>query len=279
MKPLFVLARSALWWLVPLVALAALVAYETDFGQALRKTPPPPPPVEPKPVVSALLPEYAIEGGIAARRETVERTLFVPTRRPAPPLAVESAKPRMQRGQFALTGTLIVDGKNTAFLRETAGGRSRRVVQGDTVNGLVVADVQPDRIKLAMGDEVEELVLRVATNPRPTPQPPPVAAAPVPVPGQPVAAPGAPAAAAPPLTQDAVQSLAERRRAARAAQAAQMEAGQPGVAPQVPLPGMGGAVAPPAPATPPPAAPPTPRAEAGSGSWSDVYQRYQYRTR
>ncbi len=39
----------------------------------------------PKPVVTALLPEYGIAGGIGARTETVDRTLFNPTRRPAPP--------------------------------------------------------------------------------------------------------------------------------------------------------------------------------------------------
>ncbi len=164
MKPLFAFVRSALWWLLPLVALTALVAYETEFGRALRKAPPQLAPIEPKAVAVALLPEYAIPGGVAVRRETVERTLFTPTRRPAPTLVVEAAKPRMQRGQFALTGTLMVDGKNTAFLRETNGGRSRRVTQGETINGLVVAEVKPDRVKLAMGEEVEELVLRVTTR-------------------------------------------------------------------------------------------------------------------
>ena len=129
----------------------------------------------------------------------------------------------MQRGQFALTGTMVIGGKNTAFLRETAGGKSRRVLQGDTVNGILVADVKPDRVRLALGDETEELVLRVATNPRPTVQP--VAQqAPAPVP-TPVAGRGSAgrsrgccgAAAA---RQPADASLAERRRAARAAQAA-----------------------------------------------------------
>ena len=44
-----------------------------------------------------------------------------------------------------------------------------------------VAEVKTDRVKLAMGDEAEELVLRVATNPRVTPQPA-VAVAPAPPP-------------------------------------------------------------------------------------------------
>ena len=78
----------------------------------------------------------------------------------------EAAKPRMQRGQFALTGTMVVDGKSTAFLREVAGGKSRRVQQGETINGMLVAEVKPDRVRLTLGDESEELVLKVATNPQ-----------------------------------------------------------------------------------------------------------------
>ena len=85
---------------------------------------------------STLLPEFAIAGGVEARRETVDRTLFNPTRRPAPASVVEAQKPRMQRGQFALTGTLVIDGKSTAFLREVNGGKSRRVQQGETINGI-----------------------------------------------------------------------------------------------------------------------------------------------
>ena len=47
-----------------------------------------------KPVVTALLPEYAIAGGTAARAETVERTLFNPTRRPAPVAGGRRARSR-----------------------------------------------------------------------------------------------------------------------------------------------------------------------------------------
>jgi hypothetical protein len=285
MKPFAAFVRSALWWLLPLAVLSAVVAYETGFGARLHKVPPPPSPLEPKPVATALLPEYAIDGGIASRRETVERALFTPTRRPAPQLVAEAAKPRMQRGQFSLTGTLIVDGKPSAFLRETSGGRSRRVSKGETINGLTVTDVQPDRVKLAMGDEVEELVLRVSTNPRPTP---PAVVAGAAIPGVPAPALPIPATAAVPgavvPTPDVAATLAERRRAARAAQAA-AAAGTP----QQPVPGsieanttriMPQSAQPPAsqPA-PTPATPPARNGAPGGPTWNDVYQRYQYRTR
>lgn len=214
--------RAMLWWLVPLAALAALIGWETDWGRAVEKRPPPAEAVAPKPVPIALLPEYAIEGGVAARAETVQRTLFNPTRRPAP--AVTQAGPtRMQRGQFALTGTTVIDGRSTAFLRETAGNRSRRVHAGETINGVLVADVKPDRVKLTLGDESEELVLKVATNPRPTVQP--VAVAPAGTAPARAAAPTAAATVAAPAAVPAgtpaadAASLAERRRAARAAAA------------------------------------------------------------
>lgn len=219
--------QSALWWLLPLVALAVTFGLETDWGRSVEARPQAVEPIEPKPVVTALLPEYEIQGGVAARSETVERTLFNPTRRPAPTLAQEGgAGPgRMKRGQFALTGTMLIEGKNTAFLREVAGNKSRHVHAGESINGMRVAEVKADRVVLALGDESEELVLKVATNPRPTPQPV-IAAAPQPAQGVTAAPPGqvppaaraAAAAAAP--NAAAPQTALERRRAARAAAAA-----------------------------------------------------------
>jgi hypothetical protein len=223
MNKLSMPVQSTLWWLVPLVALAGTFGWETDWGRSVEKRPEPAPPIEAKPVATALLPEFEIPGGIAARGETVERTLFNPTRRPAPQVAQDGSGPsQMKRGQFALTGTMLIEGKSTAFLREVAGNKPRRVHAGETVNGMRVAEVKADRVVLTLGDESEEVVLKVATNPRPTPQP--VAAG---APVQPAAvaaaapaaarqAPNAQAAAAPPGAQTAI----ERRRAARAAAAA-----------------------------------------------------------
>ena len=266
--------RAALWWLVPLLVAAALVAWETNFGRELRLSPPPEEPVAPRPVVTSLLPEYAIAGGTAGLSDTVQRTLFNPTRRPAPVLLTDASKARMQRGQFALTGTMVIGGKNTAFLRETAGGKSRRVLQGDTVNGILVADVKPDRVRLALGDESEELVLRVVTNPRPTVQPA-VAAPAAPAPATaPAAAPApvipAPAGTAAQPAGTADGSLAERRRAARAAQAAVQS--QTSTPDGNPIPPAAPTAAPSAPAAP--AVAPAPGA-AADPRWAEVYRAYQ----
>ena len=159
--------RASLWWLIPLVVLVLVVGWETGWGKALTRHPAPAEPIAPKPVVASLLPEYSIPGGPAGHPEMVQRTLFNPTRRPAP-AAPEATASRLQRGQFALTGTLMIDGKSTAFLREVQGNKARRVLAGDKINGMVVAEVRPDRVKLTLGDESEELVLKVGTNPRPT---------------------------------------------------------------------------------------------------------------
>ena len=120
----------------------------------MDKRPPPAEAIAPKPVVASLLPEYAIAGGVAARTEMVQRTLFNPTRRPAPAAAQEAAAARLQRGQFALTGTMVVDGKSTAFLREVAGNKARRVQAGEKINGMLVAEVKPDRVQAHAGRRI-----------------------------------------------------------------------------------------------------------------------------
>ncbi len=118
-------AGTASLWLVAVAALVAVIGWETDWGRRMAPLPVTPSAVA-QPVAVALLPEYKLDGGVEARRETVERPAFVPTRRPAPATPPpEAAKPRMQRGQFVLTGTAVVDQQATAFLREAASGKSR----------------------------------------------------------------------------------------------------------------------------------------------------------
>lgn len=244
--------RHALWWLVPLAAIAVAIVLETELGRGMNPQPPAEAPIEPKPVVTALLPEFAIEGGTAARTETVARTLFNPTRRPAP-TAAEKGIGRMQRGQFTLAGTLVIDGNSTAYLKEASSGKQRRVKQGEQANGMTVAEVKPDRVRLTLGDESEELTLKVAVNPRPTPT---AAAAmtpagtpmPVPMPATATAAVGRPPA-------NESEELARRRAVARANAAAAQ--------PATPTPAPGTATA--------------TGATAPDSGWADVAKAYQDR--
>ena len=253
--------RHWILWLVPLGLLVLLLAWQTDWGRALTRVPPAPVAIAAKPLAVAVLPEYRAVATTENSRDFIDRSLFNPTRRPAPAAAVESAKQaRMQRGQFALTGTLVTDGRATALLRETAGGKSRRIAQGETINGMVVSEVKADRVRLTLGDESEELSLKLAVGPKTTVQPAVVAVTPRPAGG----AAGAPvAAAAPgaPPVRDVGEVLAERRRAARdaenAARAAnRAEPGNAGAPPQpVPAPAAAGAPVDP--------------------QWQSVFQRYQ----
>jgi len=262
-------ARMKGWliWALPFAVIAALVGWETDWGHALKRVPALDAGVATQAVTIALLPEYGINGGVESRRETIERTLFNPTRRPAPPQAAAAATPKLQAGQFVLTGTTVIDQRATALLREVNGGRSRRVQQGETINGMLVAEVRSDRGKLTVGPDAETLTLKVAIGPKTTIQPQVAVAPPPGTPPQqltqpPPGSPGGPplpnAAAAPKAgVADVGEVLANRRRAARAAEAEaarQQPAGdQPAAAAPVPQ-----------------AAP----AQQAPQEWSSVYQRY-----
>ena len=57
MNKLPIPVQSALWWLLPLVALAITFGWETDWGRAVDKRPLPTEAIDAKPVVTALLPE------------------------------------------------------------------------------------------------------------------------------------------------------------------------------------------------------------------------------
>jgi hypothetical protein len=173
--------RALLWWVAPALALFALLGIETDWGGQLHKLPAAPQTIQPAPVAPALLPEYRIEGGVASLNETVDRTLFNPTRRPAPPATASAEGERkMESGQFILTGTTIAGDRSIAFLKEVAGGKARTVRKGDKINGMLVAEVLPDKVRFTHGDESEELTLKVAAGPKTTvvAAPAPAAAAP-----------------------------------------------------------------------------------------------------
>ena len=262
--------RSWLLWLSPFAILVLLLGWETDWGRELQRVPPSETAATPQPVSIAVLPAFAPQAMPGNNPEMVERSLFNPTRRPAPQAVVEAAKPRIQRGQFALTGTIVVEGKAYAFLREANGGKARRVAKGDTINGMVVSEVKADRITLSMGDESEELALKLAVGPRVTIQPAVAAVAPGRgMPGTPGAV---PVAAQVPQARDVSEVLAERRRAARAAEvaAAGLPPGSPIVAPT-----QGATMSPPAGASTQTAAPAASAAPAQDPQWQSVYQRYQ----
>jgi hypothetical protein len=239
MREATALARGLMVWLVPFAIVVAALGIETDWGRSVSHEAPGPAASAVQPVSVALLPEYRIDGGLDARKETVDRVLFNPTRRPAPPATQTAGASTMKRGLYTLTGTTVVGNVATAFLREVNGGKSRSVRKGETLDGMLVADVAPDHVRLKQGDDVEDLQLKIAAGPRTTVQP--VVAAPAP------AAPGQPGVAQPGVAQPGVAGPA-------AGGSGTATAGRPQTRPVAP---------------PPVAAPATPRAS-GSTSVSDL---------
>jgi len=220
-------------WLVPAAALALVLGWETDWGRQLARVPPPAPPIEPKPVAAAVLPEYQIEGGLPGHAETVGRTLFNVTRRPAPVLAADSGPRQIVRGRYQLMGTTVAGDKHVAFLKE-ANGKTHVVRQGEELSGMKVAMVAADRVTFTAGDDSEELILKVAPGPKTTlvAAPPPPGPTPTAAAGRPAAAAPAPAQAARPAAAAAAepqppQNAKAARRAARAAGAQGTEAANP----------------------------------------------------
>lgn len=159
------LALLAAGMAVVLAIQVSLVARTDSATPAKRGTA-----TEPRllPPVPAVAPEQAYS-------ETATRPLFVPTRRPAPELAIVAA-PAFKRGQFTLQGVIIAGGNGTAMLREKSSGRIHRVEAGREINGVKVMKIDPHVVTLGVGEE-REVVPLVVQRPGAGGAPPPVAAA------------------------------------------------------------------------------------------------------
>jgi hypothetical protein len=143
--------------LVILCSLLAVVIAVEFVALGAPEAPPAPRKVVPS--EAKLLPSVAAISLDAAYPETGARPLWIPTRRPAPAAVV--AQPSFQRGQFILQGVTIAGATRIAMLKEKASGRVHRVELGRDVNGLHVAEVEPERVTLAQGAEREVIELRV----------------------------------------------------------------------------------------------------------------------
>ena len=140
-------------------------------------------------VSTRLLPQVAAVNPDQEYGETGTRPLFTPTRRPAPPQA-QVAATTMAKGQYVLTGVTIVGPTKIALLREKSSGRVVRVEEGKDVNGITVAQIDPEQVKLTQGGDSEVVQMLVTKG---VAQPPPP-----PVPSASVGGPFAPVAGAPP---------------------------------------------------------------------------------
>lgn len=173
------------------VAALGVIGVETDWGRALRAAAPDARAGAVSADLAPMLPPFKLGELDTAFRESGERPLFTPTRRP-PQSTATAAAPQMKRGQYKLAGTVVNAGLSVAYLVEIAGNKTIRVNKGSEIvgqAGLLVDSVEPSRVVLKMGEETEILELKSAASP-------PKPAAPAGVPGAAPAA-GMPAAPAP----------------------------------------------------------------------------------
>jgi hypothetical protein len=209
---------------VLLVAALALIGWETDWGRAIGGTNGYASANKRASLDTKVLPQFALaplSPSGSGYRETVERPLFIPTRRPAP--AGNTAQMAMKKGQFRLAGTTISAQVSVAYLFETSTNKTLRVNKGADVNGITVENVSANRVVLKQGDETEELFLRTSNSPKPPP-PPPVASAP----GQPGSQPqGGPGVPVPPSVAQAGQGPTAAQMPAFAPPGVNVQAGLP----------------------------------------------------
>jgi hypothetical protein len=184
------------------VVLVAIIAYEAASGslrsQLAGSGTQGAAPVQPK-----LLPPIQPVIAEQAYPETTARPLLSPNRRPAPEkTAVGSSS--TPKGLYVLTGVTIVGPLRIALLREKSSGRVVRAEKGKEVNGVMVAEIQPESVTLGPAGDQEVISLQVQkagaapAAPAPGPfAPPPAPAAPAAPPEVPIAAGQNPAARGP----------------------------------------------------------------------------------
>lgn len=156
-------------WAVANASLVLLIAVELGWGKKSVQ-PMPVPVVHPSAPIEILLPpDYRLPPLEKAYAGTLERSLFVPTRRKAPP--PPTVVPTMQKGQFQLLGTTITDEFSVAIVKEISSGKVRQIYQGFTINGLQLELVEPNRIVFSQYDDREEIRLKIQASPKPAAAP------------------------------------------------------------------------------------------------------------
>ena len=138
--------------------LAAVIAAEVGLGASLRAQITGEPTRRAVPFEAKLLPPQQLAQAEQLYPEVAARPLFTPTRRPAPAAAPPST---YTPGQFMLQGVIAVGNTRTAMLREKSTGRIHRVEVGREINGIKVAQIDPEVVTLTQGADREVLRMQV----------------------------------------------------------------------------------------------------------------------
>lgn len=188
--PLNIKSLALLAWALANAALVLAIGSELDWGGSLHLPVPAPVVHPPVPIEITLPPDYRLPEREKTYAATLERPLFVPSRREAPPVPPPPPPPppTMKKGQFQLLGTTITDEIRTALVKEVSSGKVRQIELNQTINGLRLEQVEPERVVFTQYGDREELHLKIQSSPK---VPPPGQPGSVPATG--MAAPGAPA--------------------------------------------------------------------------------------
>lgn len=170
--------RRASWVLFGLCLALGLVVFELassvpDAAEAASKTAAGKVLAEPRsePAI-AEAPQIPSLGQLS---ETLERPLFLASRRPPAPevLPARAAKPIESIG-FDLVGVTLFDGQRIALLEPTGGGRVQRIRVGQRLEGWRLAEIGPSAVLFRQAGQSEALRLldqpraRAERPPRPT---------------------------------------------------------------------------------------------------------------
>lgn len=150
-------------WLSLCGVLLGFIGYTVDWGRRLHALSPP---IEFE-AAKYVSPEISIPNKPEPSErylESVERPLFVFTRRPPPPPPPPVPPSTMRKGQFKLSGVSIVGGQKLVFLIENSTKRTRVVREGEKINEMTVEKVEPGGITLVQGNDQETLGLAVALS-------------------------------------------------------------------------------------------------------------------
>ena len=176
MSTLFTL-RNAL--IATAVALLVALGIETDWGAALTTPTLLSRSGAVKQDATSVLPDFRLGSEASAYSQIVERPLLNPSRKPAPTQLVTAApeppKPQVRRGLYQLIGITDLGAVKIAQLREVASNRVKSVRQGDQLQEMTVAKVEPTQVTLSFQGETDviEMAKFTASGRVPQPAPPP----------------------------------------------------------------------------------------------------------
>ena len=176
----FFTLRNAL--LATAAALLVALGIQTDWGAALTT-----PQLQSrsggvKQDATSVLPDFRLGSEASAYSQIIDRPLLNPSRKPAPTQLVTAApeppKPQVRRGLYQLIGITDLGAVKIAQLREVASNRVNSVRQGDQLQEMTVARIEPMQVTLAFQGETDviEMAKFTASGRVPQPAPLPVAA-------------------------------------------------------------------------------------------------------